>query len=79
MGPCDDCALCRARLRLMQEECNQLRKLVAALQEEVEETNAAFWELAGDVRLSPVHVDLVDNYVSVIFPSDVDAERGVAG
>jgi hypothetical protein len=63
----------------MQEECNQLRKLVAALQEEVEETNAAFWELAGDVRLSPVHVDLVDNYVSVIFPSDVDAERGVAG
>lgn len=79
MQVCEDCALCRALVRVKNAEIDTLIKMIVDLEEEIEATNKAFWELAGDVRLSPVHVHLVDDYVSVIFPAEeIQTERQVS-
>lgn len=48
------------------------------LRQELADTEAAFWQLACDVRLNPVLLEVSDNYVSAIFPADDSGERTVS-
>lgn len=78
MDVCVHCAAQAARLAQLQQQNATLRDALFAKQIELMRTEEVFWDLAQDVRLNPVHVELVDNFVSVIFPAEETNQKGVA-
>lgn len=77
MYVCANCAQHGAELLRARAALAILRAENEKLRLELHDTERAFWELAGDVRLNPVAVQVSDNYVSVIFPADDAGERCV--
>ena len=77
MHVCANCAYQAARNLRLTAECAKLAQKVLDLTQELHDTDAAFWELAGDVRMAPIAVELKDDYVSVIYPASDVGERMV--
>lgn len=78
MYVCANCAQRSVELLRTRAALAILRMEIDKLRLELHDTERAFWDLAGDVRLNPVAVNVTDNYVSVIFPADDAGERQVS-
>lgn len=78
MEVCVHCAATAARMQKAERTIGMLQKLIEAQEKELKETDLAFWELAQDVRLDVVQVEVKDDFVSQIFPDEVAQERKVS-
>lgn len=78
MQVCAYCASIAAQAEKFRLENVRLRLVISRQQQELEETEAAFWDLAGDVRLSPIRVDVSDQAVAVELVAVDQAGKEVA-
>jgi hypothetical protein len=78
MHVCANCAQHGAELLRARAALAICRAENERLRSELQDTDAAFWALAGDIRLSPIAVEVKEDFTSIIFPAEEAGGRKVS-